>query len=134
MYWASQWERNSQLEDQRLSVSNFVVAGSVVALGIFAAGSTASTATAWILASAVAAANLVALGYSARSEQWARLHKARARWLVEDNWDYLADLQERVDNATSRPHGPKSPSRRLALQTLIHLLLAGAAIALAIWG
>jgi len=132
MYWALQWERNAQLEEQRLGVSNFVIAGSVVGLGIFAVGD-ASPIVAWILALAVALSNVFALVHSLRSESWARLHKARARQLLEDNWAYLKELQATVDEGRGRPHGAHAVSRRLGMQIFIHLTLVLAAVALALF-
>jgi hypothetical protein len=132
LYWRLQWDRNAQLEEQRLSVSNFVVAGSVVALGIFAATPAATGLTAWLLAIAVAVSNVLAAIYSNRSEQWARLHKARASKLLTENWGYLAELQKRVEIERPRPHNSTSPARRQNLQLWIHIVLALVAIGLAV--
>lgn len=130
MYWQDQWERNGQLEDQRLQVSNYVTAASVIALGIFAASSPSSRLV-WFATIAILVANVAAAAYSVRSEQWARLHKARARLVLRENWAYLADLQVRSDG--SRPHGRSSLTRRLSLQLSVHVVIALASIGLAIW-
>lgn len=129
MYWQAQWDRNAQLEEQRLSVSNYVIAGSVAALGIFSVGSAATPRAAFFLAVAVAVINLLAVVYGLRSEQWARLHKIRAREVLTRNWKYLHKLQRELP----RPHGAGAPLRRLSFQVWIHVVIAFAAIALAFW-
>jgi hypothetical protein len=92
LYWQVQLERNAQLEEQRLSVSIFVVAGSVVAIGIFASQTVSTRSTMWLVASAIVRVNVFALIYSIRSEQWARFHKERARRLADENWPYFPEL------------------------------------------
>lgn len=131
MYWQVQLERNAQLEDQRLGVSNFVVAGSVVALGIFSVNEIPSL-TATVLGAAVVLANLLAAVFSQRSEKWARLHKARAKRLLQENWPYLADLQVKAETDEPRPHGAQSVWRRQGLQRAIHWVLMAAAAGLVV--
>lgn len=127
LYWQIQWERNAQFEDQRLQVSNFVIAASTIAVGLIAAGGDTKRSTVWLVAVAVAVSNVLATMYSMRSAQWARFHKARADRLLEDNWGYLADLQSHV----SRPHHGDDLTRREMLQRGIHIILAVIAIGLA---
>jgi hypothetical protein len=129
MYWQLQWERNAQLEEQRLSVSNYVIGASVVALGIFSVTTATSSLAAYVLAIAVAVTNVLAIVYGLRSEQWARMHKNRARSLLEANWQYLRDLQVDIP----RPHNGETPLRRLGFQVWIHVVIAVAAVVLAIW-
>lgn len=129
IYWQLQWERNSQFEGQRLNVSNYVIGASVIALGIFSVTTAASAVAAYVSAGAVAATNLLAIAYNLRSEQWARMHKDRARQVLGMNWGYLEKLQ----NDVPRPHDGRTPLRRLSFQVWIHGVIAAAALVLAIW-
>ena len=134
VYWESQWRRNAEFEQQRLQVSNFVIAASVIALGLMARTSTKpSTWVIVVVGAAVALSNVMGILYSWRSSQWARLHKARAKAVLVDNWDYLADLQAKVDVKAPRPHGKDNLLRREMLQRYIHGILSLAAILLAIY-
>ncbi len=134
-YWESQWRRNAELEDQRLQVTNFVVAASVVAIGAAAVSPPTERWLLIVVGLAVAGANVMALAYSRRSAQWARVHKQRARLVLKENWPYLFDLQERAYHVklgkgrdSPLPNAGHSPFRREMIQRGIHALLAVLAI------
>ena len=141
MYWLAQWQRNAELEDQRLQVSNFVIAASVVGLGLLAASETAGDLALRTVGAAVALSNVMAIVYSGRSAQWARVHKQRARLLLEREWPYFDTLQERAyevkggtPQATPRPHDASAWSRREMLQRYLHGVLVLAAVVLSVAG
>ena len=116
-------------------MSNFVIAASVVAIGVSAASS-ATFGVLVVLAVVVALANALAYGYSVRSGQWARVHKHRADFILADNWSYFAEVQkfvydEKRDDRpdTPVPHSHASWTRREVLQRLLHVLLIAGAVA-----
>jgi hypothetical protein len=82
VFWEAQWRRNSEFEDQRLQMTNFVVAASVVALGAMAASIATDRWLLFVVGGRIFAANVMAAGYSFRSAQWARVHKQRARLVL----------------------------------------------------
>ncbi|MDO8362771.1 MAG: hypothetical protein Q7V88_07730 [Actinomycetota bacterium] len=140
MYWESQWTRNSEFEDQRLQVTNFVVAASVVALGAMAVAAASERWMLVVVGISVLLANLMALSYSFRSAQWARVHKQRARLVLEENWPYFVGLQERAyeikrghGRETPRPHQANNLFRREMLQRGVHVLLGLLAVGLGIF-
>src|SRR5262245_58218487 len=126
-YWLAQWERVGRLEDQRLQFSHFVVAASVVAVGLGAAADSSAWTTAAV-SFAVAATNVVALLYSAWSDRWVQMHRDRSDLIVEENWPYIADLRRRA----GRPAG-RSANLGHTIQThlALHVLMVLAAVALA---
>lgn len=130
IYWLAQWDRIARLEDQRLQFSNFVFAGSVVAIGLNATSAT-SVRTAVVVAAVVATTNLIAWLYNWRSDNWLHMHHRRANLLVEENWAYIDELKDRAGRpAGRRPlHGHTAHTHRA-----LHLVLAVAAIGLTVVG
>jgi hypothetical protein len=103
MYWTAQWERNGQLEEQRLQVSNFVIASSMIGLGLFVSSGALKLTVALTACLAIGLSNVMAIVYSWRSAQWARVHKKRARLLLEDKWPYLHEIQQRAYQVSASP-------------------------------
>ena len=127
-YWLSQWDRIGRLEDQRLQFSNFVIAASVVAIGLNV-GADTSSSTAVLVLGAVAASNLMAWLYSSRSDRWVDMHRRRADLLVEENWSYIDDLRCRVVRPSGRfpMHG-----HTIHIHRGLHVVMALATVALAV--
>src|ERR687896_161902 len=86
-YWQQQGERGAQLESQRLQVSNFVIASSVVALGVISASEDPEARVVIGIGIAVALFNTMAAIYSWRSDQWSGLYKERAKQVLKENWN-----------------------------------------------
>jgi hypothetical protein len=128
VYWLAQWDRVARLEDQRLQFSNFVVAGSVVAIGLNATSAT-SISTAVVVAAMVATTNLIAWLYNWRSDRWLRMHHRRANLLIEENWAYIDHLKDRAGRPTGRRplHGHTAHMHRA-----LHLVLMVSAIGLTV--
>jgi hypothetical protein len=131
-YWLNHRQRSTELEQQRLQVSNFVVASSVVALGIVAATNAPNTAVVVVVGLAVALFNLMAWAYSWQSDRWSHYYSARAQHLLEGNWLYLKNLEAEVRESVKRPHDSHNWFRREQLQIYLHVILAIASIVLAI--
>lgn len=126
LYWTSQWERIHRLEDQRLQFSNLVVAASVIAIGV----SVGSEPSPWIeagVSGTVVASNVIAWIYGLWSDRWLLMHRRRSNILVEDNWSYIAELEERAGwpNARFPIQGHTIQAHRA-----LHLVLVAIAIAL----
>jgi hypothetical protein len=129
-YWLHHGQRGAELEQQRLQVSNFVVASSVVALGIVAATDAPNRAVVIVVGLAVALFNLMAWAYSWQSDRWSHYYSERAKRLLEENWQYLVDLEARV--RVKRPHEAHDLLRREQVQIYLHVILAIASIVLVI--
>lgn len=145
LYWHAQWERVAKLEENRLHLSNFVVAASIVSMGLTIA---TERSFAWIVAlvgGAVVLSNLTAIWYCDRTERSIRMHLARSDVLLQEYWPYLYDLKVRVG-----PAGPMTSAERVLwrgmlagltrprvgftviLQQVLHLILAGTSVGLVI--
>jgi hypothetical protein len=114
-YWLHHRQRSTELEQQRLQVNNFVVASSVVALGIVAATDAPNTAVVVVVGLAVALFNLMAWAYSWQSDRRSHYYSARAQRLLVENWLYLKHLEAEVREPVKRPHEPQDWFRRVAV-------------------
>lgn len=77
-YYLVQIQRQSQHETNRLMVSNFIIAGSLAAIGLAVNSKTVSNFQLITLVSAVVVLNLLAALYAYRSRIWVKVHQARA--------------------------------------------------------
>lgn len=135
MYWHTQWERVAKLEENRLQVSNFVVAASIVALGLVLGANKGSAWVVGITCVGVVLANLSAAWHCDRTERSVRMHRARSDDLLQHFWPYLFELRLRVGlekgswlDAQFKPRFGYT----MLLQQSIHVILTMAAIALTV--
>lgn len=84
LYYAHQYERYEQHEQQRLTLSNIVIASSVVALAIAfrTADQPVRPSTASGIAFLVAGGNLAAIGFIVRTGEILEAHRTRARTVL----------------------------------------------------
>lgn len=129
LYWDTQWSRISQLENQRLHVSNFIVAGTSVTLGLLVAADGLSAYQVAAVTLGVCAANLIAGWHSLKTASWIHAHHRRARLLLEENWAYLASVRDRVRRPPDRDPVTYFQIGLHLLQCVIALALATSAIA-----
>jgi hypothetical protein len=139
IYWQAQWDRIGRLETNRLQVSNFVVAASIVALGLNVGAKDLPTAAFRLIAAAVAACNALVIWYCDRTERSIRMHQDRSNLLLSENWPYLYDLRLRVGPETRlirlRRSGDIGSGRygwTLVLQQGVHFVIFAAALGLAL--
>jgi hypothetical protein len=120
LYWQVQWDRIGRLEDQRLQYSNFVIAASVVTIGLSVTAEGVRPWTLSLVAMSVMVANLLAALYSLQSEKWVQMHRRRSDLILEENWNYITDLRARA----GRPVKPLVPYGHTSrLQPGLHILL-----------
>lgn len=96
-YYLLQSQRQSQHETNRLTVSNFILAGSLVALGLAFSSKYVSSFQLTVLLVAVVAVNLLAMLYAARSRTWVKVHQARANHALEALSEDLYNMQKGID-------------------------------------
>lgn len=124
MYYAHQYERMAKLEDQRLTITNIVISLSVLVLSLAVSSAQTLTLTANIeIHVLIMLANLFAIAYIWRAQQYARVHQDRAKAVLEHYAPELAQL----DKSTPMP----SDARRWGLGRL-QLVIDGVFVLLAI--
>lgn len=132
-YYELQYERVAAFETARLQVTSFVVAGSLVALGLFVGGNEkASLQVVSVAGLGVIVVNLLAMAFSTNSRYWVKRHQARAEQILEAlSVDGIQGLQARVDDAFGPETGSsgkrRSPLRSNLLLIWVHVALAMAA-------
>jgi len=131
-YYQLQYQRIAQHESGRLQVSNFVVAASVVALGILALPIGNVCLAAYGVPLSVVAVNSFAIIYATRSRHWVKLHQARAAKVLERLSPSLKELQTQADQAVKRVNSDKSPLRSQLVQAYIHGTLAAMGVLIAL--
>jgi hypothetical protein len=137
-YWAYyelQYERVGAHESNRLQVSNFVLAGSVVALGLLAQSGTKSTPwVALVVSVAVILVNALAILFSGNSRNWVKIHQERAAEALKAVSPSLRSLQKRVEDRNRlKPSRERNALYRSNMLTsYMHSVVAIAAAALLI--
>ncbi len=120
-YFNHQYERMGQLETQRLTMSNLILGGSVLAFSLaFDDLEKLNWINAVGLPIAVIAANLMAIAYIWRSREFIKMHQDRA----DDILDRFAPELAKI--ALSRPKPRNSdtdPLSRHRLQTAVHVIV-----------
>lgn len=124
LYYSIQYQRIAQHENGRLQVGNFVVAASVVALGLLALPQGGVSAPIKFVPLAVAFVNFVAIIYSFRSRYWVKLHQGRAKAVLAELSPRLVQLQTGADRENSRPNSDRDPLRSQLLLVYIHGTIA----------
>ena len=134
MYYTLQYTRIAQHENGRLQVSNYIVAASVVALGLLALPKSGLSRLYVAAPVAVAIVNLLAILYARQSRRWVKFHQARAHLALEQLSPALAALQERADSP-GKPDSNRNPFRSQLLIPYLHGVIAITAVLLIIgWG
>lgn len=109
-YYLLQYERIAQHEGQRLQVSNFVVAGSVVGLGVVATDPSHLSTAAFFVPIAIVLVNALAIVYAWNSRKWVKFHQSRARAVLyrlsPSLWKFQSD-----DFAIQLPGGEETVSK-----------------------
>lgn len=96
-YYLLQSQRQSQHETNRLTVSNFILAGSLVALGLAINSKYASGVQLMSLVISVVAVNLLAILYARRSRIWVKVHQTRANYALKALSMDLHNMQAGID-------------------------------------
>jgi hypothetical protein len=124
MYYSMQYQRIAQHESGRLQVSNFVVAASVIALGLLVLPKKDVSWSTSVVPLAVTVVNTLAILYSRQARFWVKLHQARAEAVLTEMAPQLVSLQRTVDASKRRPNSDKDPLRSQLLQSYIHITIA----------
>jgi hypothetical protein len=112
-----------------LQVSNYVVAASVVALGLLALPNEDLSGYYVAVPIAVAVVNVLAVLYARQSRKWVKLHQARAHTALAELAPGLASLQARADSP-AKPDSNKNPFRSQLLIAYLHGVVAATALLL----
>lgn len=136
MYWQTQYERVAQHENGRYQVSAFVLAGSLVALGVISAGDDSAWVR-WVAALSVAAINLLAVVFIRGERRWVKVHQNRAAAALLVIAPDLVAIQGTVNEAAGLE--AESSHRNALLRSantlsLMHVVVASATVLLAIAG
>jgi hypothetical protein len=84
MYYEHQYDRLAKLEEQSLAVTNIVITLSVAVLAFgFSYGKTLGEFAGIVLAVAVVLLNLFAIAFLVRTTSFTRIHKRRAKRILE---------------------------------------------------
>jgi hypothetical protein len=136
-YWAYyelQFERVAAFESYRLQVSNFVLAGSVVAIGLLAtpSGKNADTRVAFVVCLALLLVNLLAMIFSANARRWVKVHQMRAKEALDVLSPGLASIKRDVDRRFGLADSDNRNSwfRSNMLTSYMHAVIALSAAAL----
>jgi hypothetical protein len=131
-YYLLQYERVEHHETHRLEVSNYVIAASIVGLGILGSSHGRSGA-AWVSVPAVIALiNLLAILYAMRSRYWVDCHLGRAHMALRELSPRLVELQSGTDLVFDQARHQFPWYRSHLIQSAIHMLVAAVAVILAI--
>lgn len=131
-YYLLQSQRQHQHETNRLTVSNFILAGSLAALGFTAGKEGLPGSVVVIVLVAVVLVNLLAVVYARQSRYWVKVHQARAGEVLQRLSPDLVAIEAKI-GASSRTDIMKLPSghgsflfnafRSERVQSEIHLIL-----------
>jgi hypothetical protein len=125
MYHQLQYERISQLEQQRLTMTNFVIGISLLAFTFgFSDFSNLNLVTAIGLPVAIIISNLFAMLYTSRSRKFIKMHQKRAEKAREL---YSKDLN-RIYESVPKVESEHDFFSRARLQIYLHLLLIAIAL------
>jgi hypothetical protein len=100
-YYLLQYERIAYHENGRLQFTNFVVAASVIALGVITASADDRVLLPLVVALTVVAANIVAIFYTVNSRRWVKVHQRRAAAALNALSPDLKKLQQEADRRTA---------------------------------
>jgi hypothetical protein len=124
MYYEHQYERLAKLEEQRLTITNIVITISIVAFTFgFSDIKNLTVLNGLGLPMVMIIANVFAIAYISRSADFIRVHKKRARRILELYANELFQLNQSID-------WPKRGwfMSRMRIQVSIHILLMIAAL------
>jgi DMSO reductase anchor subunit len=125
-YYQHQYERMSELENQRLTMTNVIVGLSVLAFSLaFADITKLNVVNAVGLLIVVLFANLIAVLFNHRSRAFIKMHQKRAHSALEA----FAPEVEKLDKTIPKPFdSERDLFRRPQLQTYLHFLLMALAV------
>ncbi|HEX5734464.1 MAG TPA: hypothetical protein VF131_16630 [Blastocatellia bacterium] len=119
LYYQHQYERVSRLEDQRLAITNIVMALSTGALAFgFSDLSKVTVVNGIGLPAMIAVSNLFAIGYLLRTREFIRTHKKRARRVLEIHAPDLFELNKSLTWSEEPFY-----KNRTFIQVSLHILL-----------
>jgi len=124
-YYKLQYDRIEQHENQRLLVTNFILA---ISTAIFLLGSkieNISVAHSLILSVIIILLNYLAIEFINKSRYWIKFHQKRARTILEHNDKEMLNIINTVEKIDSN----QDIKRRPQLQKNIHYLLMILAVA-----
>jgi hypothetical protein len=96
-YYLMQNQRQGQHETKSLTVSNFVLAGSLVGLGLIIGEEKIQPLHLLSILALIAIVNLMAWIYIKRSRYWVRVHQERATWALARLSPNLLKMQAALD-------------------------------------
>lgn len=119
LYYEHQYERLAKLDDQRLSITNLVMPLSAGALAFGFSSLDGLTLINGVgLPLMVVFSNLFAIGYIMRTRDFMRVHKRRARYILEKHASEIAEV-----NGIVRWSSVPFYRERTTLQVGLHSLL-----------
>lgn len=141
-YYLLQVQRQNQHETNRLVVSNFVLVGSLAAVGFIAGGEKDLPAHVLIIILVfVGAVNILAALYAKQSRYWVKLHQERARRVLRRISPAIAAMQAEVSKIDRKVLSKRKSGngkvwfdafRSERLQVAIHLVLVAGIIGYAV--
>lgn len=93
-YYLAQIQRQANHETNRLAVSSFIIAGSLVGIGFIVGKDPVPVPTLSFILGAIIAVNALAVLYIRRSRYWVKIHQERAGWALEALSPALAAKQK----------------------------------------
>lgn len=120
MYHQLQYERITQLEQQRLTMTNVIIGISTAAFAIeYSSLVNINSLSKFILPIVIIAINLFALLYAWKSRKFVKMHQARAKKAREIVSPYLNEINEAVGKIESS----KDLLNRTRLQQYVHAVM-----------
>lgn len=128
-YYNHQYDRMSNLEEQRLAITNITITLSILSFTFgFNMESTFSKTIGFALIAVMILANIFAIIYIVRTDSWIKTHELRAKGLLENRYINLL----KFDTKTHHNYGRWAISR-WKVQMMLHVLLATIAVVIAVF-
>lgn len=125
MYHQLQYERIAELEQQRLTMTNFVVGVSIISFTFaFSDMGKLNVINAMALPIIIIISNIFAMLYTSRSRKFIKMHQQRAEKARER---YSPELNQ-INKAVSKIESSRDPFNRTRLQAYLHILLIAIAL------
>jgi hypothetical protein len=140
-YYLMQNQRQGQHEIKSLTVSNFVLAGSLVGLGLMIGEEKLQPLHLFSILALIAVVNVLAWLYIKRSRYWVRVHQERATWALKLLSPELHAMQQRMDDRSPKDlmKAPRGGARYFHLtrpeyiQASFHLVIVVILLVTVLW-
>lgn len=125
-YYLVQVQRRANHETNRLAVSNFILAGSLVGIGLVAGKDPGPEQVLWPILIGICLVNVLAVLYIRRSRSWVKVHQERAGWALTVLSPTLKEKQTRQKANSDRGSRRFELGRSELLQIGFHASLVAA--------